>query len=127
MDEGDPGHQLMSEQEIVEAVLHNTDVDDDDDESDTEASTSFHLKLSTARDHLDELLHLLDVRPYDFNAHQYNTLREIRRTIIELQHSSGKQTKIDSFFRSRTPTPTTSPLPSTSGLQPPQREQSDSE
>ena len=122
MDEGDPGHQLLSEQEIVDSVLRGEEEDDDDDDDDDEEPTTFTIKLSQAREHLDELIHLVDVRSRDFSVTDYENLRCVRRKIIELQHARGRQTKISSFFRTPTPTPTptptTTPEPSTSGYTP---------
>lgn len=39
----------------------------------------------------------------------YEYLRIVRRVIIDLQHSSGKQLKIGCFFRPKKPTPPSTP------------------
>ena len=61
------------------------------------------------------------IRPKEFSIVDYDQLRSIRRKVIELQHTTGKQTSITSFFRSRTPTlsttPVTSPEPSATNPQ----------
>ena len=122
MDEGDPGHELLSEEEIIQSVLQPAE-EEKDDSDEKENSTNFTIKLSTAHEYLDHLINLVDARPRDFNIVDYDHLRGIRRKVIELQYTAGKQTSITLFFRSRTPTPTTtpgtSPEPSTSGLQQP--------
>ena len=139
MDDGDPGHHILSETEIADSVMHPPEeVEEDSDEGET----SFTCKLSAARDHLDALIQFVDHRQRDFSSSDFENLRSIRRKVIDLQHSSGKQSKISNFFRSRTPTPTTSPVttpepvPSTStgvsesfmGFSPPPfRTESDSE
>ena len=121
MDEGDPGHQLLSEKEIVDSVLH---VEEEKDGDSDEETTMCSLKLSQAREYLDCLIKMVDARTRDFSLCDYENLRGIRRKVIELQHSSGRQSRISSFFRSPTPTPSSTPIatpepsaqPSTSGL-----------
>ena len=116
-DEGDPGHHILTESEIIDSVTKvesDNDGSDDDDEQ-----TSFSIKLTTARSYCDALIQLIDIRSKDFSHDAYYNLRAVRREIIELQHASGKQTKISSFFRSRTPTPTPEPQPSTSRVSAP--------
>ena len=122
MDEGDPRHELLSEEEVIQSVLQPAE-EEKDDSNEEENSTNFTFKLSTAREYLDHLINLVDACQRDFNIVDYDHLRGIRRKVIEFQHMTRKQTLITSFSRSRTPTPTTtpgtSPEPSTSGLQQP--------
>ena len=120
MDEGDPGHHLLTDTEIIEAVNNEGEVIDDDSDDDDEVTT-FSLKLSTARDYLDQLIQFVDTKSREFSLDDYHSLRSVRRKVIDMQHATGKQTKISSFFRSRTPTPNPTPVqspepqPSTSG------------
>ena len=110
IDEDDPGHELLSEEEIVEAVLKPSEQEEEDSEE--EENTCFSIKMSTAREYLDQLITFVDQRPKEFIIDDYDNLRIIRRKVIELQHTTGKQTSIKSFFRSRTPTPSTTPVTS---------------
>ena len=112
MDEGDPGQELLSEEEIIEAVLKPSQQEEEEEDSDDEENTCFTIKMSTAREYLDQLITFIDQRPKDFSIVDYDQLRSIRRKVIELQHTTGKQTSITSFFRSRTPTPSTTPVTS---------------
>ena len=113
IDEGDPGHELLSEEEIVEAVLKPSEQEEEEEEdSEEEENTCFSIKMSTAREYLDQLITFVDQRPKEFSIVDYDNLRIIRRKVIELQHTMGKQTSITLFFRSRTPTPSTTPVTS---------------
>ena len=70
LDEGDPGHHMLSEQEIVDSVLN---VDSDDNEG----TTRFSLKLSQAREYLDQLIQMVDLRSSDFKIGDYENLCSI--------------------------------------------------
>ena len=54
LDEGDPGYQILSQEEIVESVLHD-DQEDGDDE-DEETSVTGGSKLSAIRNSMDEII-----------------------------------------------------------------------
>ena len=70
------------------------------------------MSLATARHHCDELLRFIGEREKVMPKQGYEQLRIIRRAIIDLQHDTQKQTKIETFFRPKTPTPPTTPLQS---------------
>ena len=108
-DEGDPGHELLSKEEIIETVLKLSKQEED---SDKEENTCFTIKMSTAREYLDQLITFVDQRPKDFSIVDYDQQRSIRQKVTELRHTTGKQTSITSFFRPRTPTPSTTPVTS---------------
>ena len=59
MDEGDPGHELLSEEEIIEAILKPSEQEEEED-SDDEDNTCFTIKMSTAREYLDQLITFVD-------------------------------------------------------------------
>ena len=116
VDETVGSSEILTDAEIVDSVLHkNTVVDDDVEEEHPQPKK---ISLATARFYCDELLQFISEREEHLPKQGYEQLRILRRAIINLQHDTQKQTKIETFFRPKTPTPPTTPLrrdmPSTS-------------
>ena len=117
-DEGDPGCQMLSDDEIASQVLSPEDPESDV-EDDSELPTS-RPSLSKMRECADILLEGLE---HFSSPESLRTLavsqRSIRDEIIQQQSrwSSYRQTTLDSFFRPTTPRPPSS-TPSPSSVTP---------
>lgn len=96
-DEGDPGCQILTEEEIACDVASSFTADDDTDEEELEPLS--RPKLASARDALDTLINIIDstadaeLQPY------YQHFRSAREIVIRKQHQKSTQLKIDSFFK----------------------------
>ena len=101
-DEGDPGHQLMTMDEIVEEVVNPVE----EEEQDPDESLPPKHKLSAVRSACDVILEHMDsvYNPQMFRY--YGAVRELRKVVCQQQMSGGKQTKISTFFTPREPQPT---------------------
>lgn len=87
-DEGDPGFEIMTDEEIAESVQRREDDDsDDDDGDDDDAANVPRPRLSQAREAADVLLSFLDGMEDDAEFSRcYNTIWELRDGIIQRQH-----------------------------------------
>ena len=125
--EGDPGHHVMTDEEIAEEVLKGDTVQGEDDEG--KGSDVQIPKLSVVRGALDTIITYIDLTADEESNQYYPHLRSLRDMIIRRQHRQGKQLKINDFFKpvvtateSDSPQASTSfqspdsPQPSTSGL-----------
>ena len=82
----DPGYQMLSNEEIAEAVLggdHSSDDDDDDD--DEEEIPVPKPKMVDLRFYVDELLKHVDGHPR-YVASRYDALRTLREELISEQY-----------------------------------------
>jgi hypothetical protein len=95
-DDGDPGYQILNQEEIAESVVQGTEEDDDVAE---EESASSCPKLSVIRNHVEVISYI--GAPSDLKVlAYYGRFRQFRSTSTKKQHESGKLLKIDSFFQS---------------------------
>ena len=109
VDEGVDASQVLTDAEIVDSVLQPATTEADvEDEATTDGNL---MSLAQGRYHCDELLRFVSQREPQMPKQGYEQVRIIRRAIIDLQHGSQKQLKIDTFFRPKTPTPPTTPVP----------------
>ncbi|KAF2353176.1 DDE superfamily endonuclease domain [Trinorchestia longiramus] len=131
--ESDPGFQVMTEEEIAHDVLAGDNRDDSSDEGEDDEPLPTKPKLSVVRESLDNLISYIDLSPESEIQQYYPHFRTFREIIIHKQHQSGKQLKLNSFFKPARPNiaeaveadeniddPRAQSLqPSTSGYQPP--------
>ena len=107
-DEGDPGQQILTENDIAEEILHpDGDISDDDDDDDDSDGLITRPKTASARTSTDVLLEYLEHPSSSVQMKSYAPLvRELRDAIIKEQSQWPlKQTKIRSFFTPTTPSP----------------------
>ncbi|KAK4310937.1 hypothetical protein Pmani_005325 [Petrolisthes manimaculis] len=101
--------KVLSTEEIAEAVLVGKQ-SDDSRSSDEEKEVAIKPKMSLVRESIDILLNYVDLCDnYNIQGY-YEHLRTLRELVIREQHKRGKQTKLDTFFKRKTP----EPQPSTS-------------
>ena len=81
--DADPGYQVLSCEEIAEAVLGGESSEEEEEEIVVERP-----KMVDVRHYIDELI-------------KYEVLRSFRETIIRNQHDNVKQLKIDSFLQQK--------------------------
>ncbi|KAK3892041.1 hypothetical protein Pcinc_004010 [Petrolisthes cinctipes] len=98
-DEGDPGQQVLTEEQIAAEVLNpdeGNDSEDDDDDSLPSRPTT-----SEARKAADVLLDYFEHPISSTHMQSYGPmLREVRDALIKAQSQwSKKQTKIETFFK----------------------------
>ncbi|KAK3888190.1 hypothetical protein Pcinc_007721 [Petrolisthes cinctipes] len=110
-DEGDPGQQVLTEEQIAAEVLNpdeGNDSEDDDDDSLPSRPTT-----SEARKAADVLLDYFEHPISSTHMQSYGPmLREVRDALIKAQSQwSKKQTKIETFFKPTTPSPHPTPSP----------------
>ncbi|KAG7154717.1 Tigger transposable element-derived protein 7-like 9 [Homarus americanus] len=128
--EGDPGYQVLTEEDIADEVLVRDSRDSEDEED--EEPLPKKPKLSVIRESLDNVISYIELSAEtDDIQHYYQHIRALRELIIQRQHHQGKQLKLDSFFKPVRPNPAAavepaadsghpqSPQPSTSGGQGP--------
>ncbi|KAG7157467.1 Tigger transposable element-derived protein 7-like 19 [Homarus americanus] len=122
--EGDPGYQLLTEEEIADEVLVG-DSRDSEDEEDKEPLPK-KPKLSVIRESTDNVISYIELSAESNDVqHYYQHFRAFRELIIQRQHHQGKKMKLDSFFKPVRPNPAAdsghpqSPRTSTSGGQGP--------
>ncbi|KAG7161286.1 Tigger transposable element-derived protein 7-like 39 [Homarus americanus] len=128
--EGDPGYQLLTEEEIADEVLVGDSRDSEDEED--EEPLPKKPKLSVIQESIDNVISYNELSAEsDDVQHYYQHFRAFRELIIQRQHHQGKQMKLDSFFKPVRPNPAAavepaadsdhpqSPRPSTSGGQGP--------
>ena len=109
VDEGVDASQVLTDAEIVDSVLQPATTEAGvEDEATTDGDL---MSLAQGRYYCDELLRFVSQREPQMPKQGYEQVRIIRHAIIDLQHGSQKQLKIDSFFRPKTPTPPTTPVP----------------
>jgi hypothetical protein len=95
-DDGDPGYQILSQEQMAESVLQGKE---EFDVTEEELASSCP-KLSVIRNHIDDVSSYigassdLGVLAYYGHFRQFHTI-----IIIKKQHASGKQLKTDSFFQ----------------------------
>ena len=99
VDEGDPGHQLLTEEEIIAEVEGDEMLEEDDDDNEAQGSASAP-SLSSVRDSIDNIISFVESTSHvDLNVY-YTAFREFRHKICNLQFK-GRQTSLDTFFRPR--------------------------
>ncbi|KAK3851778.1 hypothetical protein Pcinc_041599 [Petrolisthes cinctipes] len=116
-DEGDPGYQILTDEEITASVTATDEqLANEDDEEDEDLIPDIP-KLKQVREAIDMLIDYME-HPNTNNEHFRpalpSYLRESREKVIKAQQRSRfKRPTIKSFFRPQTPA-TPSPHPSTS-------------
>ncbi|KAK4308671.1 hypothetical protein Pmani_019642 [Petrolisthes manimaculis] len=101
--------KVLSTEEIAEAVLVGKQ-SNDSRSSDEKKEVAIKPKMSLVRESIDILLNYVDLCDnYNIQGY-YEHLRTLRELVIREQHKRGKQTKLDAFFKRKTP----EPQPSTS-------------
>ena len=96
-DEGDPGHQMLSEDQIIAQVQEEENDDDSDEDEETGPLAP---SLAHVRQCCDSILQYIEITNHPHYLLLYSHFREFRNSIAQLQYQ-GRQTKIDSFFRPR--------------------------
>ena len=99
VDEGDPGHQLLTQEEIIEEVVGGEMLQEDDDDDEGQARALIP-SLSVVRNSIDNIItYVENTTNVDLNVY-YTSFREFRHKICNLQFR-GRQTTLDTFFRPR--------------------------
>ena len=112
--EGDPGHHVMTDEEIAEDVLKGDTIEEEEDDEGKESDVRIP-KLSEVRGALDSIITYIDLTADEESNQYYPHFRAFRDMIIRKQHKQGKQLKIHSFFKPvATATQSDSPQASTS-------------
>jgi hypothetical protein len=83
---GDPGYQILSQEEIAESVLQGKEEDDDVVE---EESASSCPKLSVIRNHMDDVTLYIGTSSEPEVLAYYGHFGQFRSIIIKKQHVSG--------------------------------------
>ena len=97
--DADPGYQVLSCEEIVEAVLGEESNDEEEEEE--EEFVVDRPKRSEVRHYMDEILKYVSTSSTDTEQDYYEVLRSFRETIIRNQHDNVKQLKLDSFLQQK--------------------------
>lgn len=108
VDESVSASEILTDAEIVQSVLQPTQPADEDDD-DPPPIIKDKIPLSVGRRLCDDLLNFISEREQAMPKQAYEQVRIIRRAVIDMQHNVDRQTKIDSFFRPKTPTPPSTP------------------
>ncbi|KAG7157955.1 Tigger transposable element-derived protein 7-like 24 [Homarus americanus] len=102
--EGDPGYQVLTEEEIADEVLVGDSRDSEDEED--EEPLPKKPKLSVIRESTDNVISYIELSAEtDDVQHYYQHIRAFRELIIQRQHHQGKQMKLDSLFKPVRPNP----------------------
>ncbi|KAG7169737.1 Tigger transposable element-derived protein 7-like 16, partial [Homarus americanus] len=102
--EGDPGYQVLTEEEIADEVLVGDSRDREDEEDDEPLPKK--PKLSVIREFIDNVISYIELSAEtDDVQHYYHHIKAFRELIIQRQHHQGKQLKLDSFFKPVRPNP----------------------
>ncbi|KAG7158270.1 Tigger transposable element-derived protein 7-like 37 [Homarus americanus] len=102
--EGDPGYQVLTEEEIADEILVGDSRDSEDEEDDEPLPKK--PKLSVIRESTDNVTSYIELSAEtDDVQHYYQYFRAFRELIIQRQHYQGKQLKLDSFFKPVRPNP----------------------
>lgn len=94
----DPGYQILNDDEIIAEIVSKND--DHSDDSDDEKIDAKKPKLSKVREAIDEVISYIDLSEDQDVQHFYENFRQFKELIIKKQYQSGKQLKINTFFRS---------------------------
>ncbi|KAG0723161.1 Tigger transposable element-derived protein 7 [Chionoecetes opilio] len=92
------GHEILSQEQIVAAVTGGQSSDSEG--SDVEQPQK--VKMSEIREYADKLLQYVANSNKPHIQEHYDQLRLLRAQIIVEQFQAGRQSKIDTFFKSRT-------------------------
>ena len=95
--EDDPGHHVMTDEEIAEDILKGDTIEEEEDggkELDVQIP-----KLSEVRGALDSIITYIDLTAEEESNHYYPHFRAFRDMIIRKQHKQEKQLKIHSCFK----------------------------
>ena len=95
----DPGYHVLSLGEIAELVVSESD---SNSSSESEEEVVVRPKTAEVHDSIDTLLKYDDVTTNRDIQGYCQHLRTLRELIIRGQHQSGKQLKLDSFFKPTT-------------------------
>ena len=96
--EGDPGHHVMTDEEIAEDVLKGDTIEEEEEDGGKESDVRIP-KLSKVRGALDSIITYIDLIADEESTQYYFHFRAFRDMIIKKQHKGGKQLKIHSFFK----------------------------
>ena len=102
--DADPGHQVMTIDEIADSVTDEPVQDENNSESEEEVVT--RSKMAHVCESIDTLLNFVDVAEDKQIQGYYHHLRTLRELIIRYQYKVLKQIRLDKFF-----TPPSSSLP----------------
>jgi hypothetical protein len=95
-DDGDPGYQILSQEEIAESGLKGREEDDNVIEEEPASSCP---KLTVIRNHMGDVISCIRMSSGPEVLAYYGHFMEFCSIIIKKQHANGKQLKIDSFFQ----------------------------
>ena len=96
--DANPGYQVLSLGEIADSVVNESN----SSSSESEEEVVVRSKMAEVRDSIDTLLKYVDVTANQKIQGYYHCLHTLRELTIRKQYQSGKQLKLDSFFK---PTP----------------------
>ena len=96
--DADPGYQVLSCEEIAEAVLGGESSEEEEEEEEIVVERP---KMVDVRHHIDELIRYVDTSSNSNEKDYYEVLRSFRETFIRNQHNNVKQLKIDSFLQQK--------------------------
>ena len=102
--DADPGHQVMTIDEIADSVTGEPVQDESNSELEEEVIA--RPKMAHVRESIDTLLNFVDVAKDKQIQGYYHHLRTLRELIIRHQYKGLKQIRLDKFF-----TPPSSSLP----------------
>ena len=95
--DADPGYKVLSLGEIADSVVNESDSSSNSSESEEEVLAQ--PEMAEVRDSIDNLLKYVDVTYNREIQGYYHHLRTLQELIIREQYQSGKQLKLNSFFR----------------------------
>jgi hypothetical protein len=99
LDKGDPGFQLLTEEETADVIKYSAMEEESDDELDKLQLPTIKRKLlSSARDGIDAVINYVDSSTNKIFQEYYEHLRTVRGILIKEQQQRSVQTKLNSFF-----------------------------
>ena len=87
--EGDPGHHVMTDEEIAEDVLKGDTIEEEEEDGGKESDVRIP-KLSEARGALDSIITSIDLSADEESNQYYPRFKVFRDTIIRKQHKRSK-------------------------------------
>jgi hypothetical protein len=101
LEEGDPGVQLLAEEEIAADVIKGSAMEEESDNEldELQESTIKKKHLSSARDGIDVAINYVDSSTNQKLQDYYEQLRTVREILIKGQQQRSVQTTLGSFFK----------------------------
>ena len=97
--EDDPGHHLMTDEEIVEDIFKGNKIHVEEEENEGKELDVQIPKLLEVQGALDSIITYIDLTSDKKSKQYYPHFRVFRDMIIRRQHKQGKQFKMHYFFK----------------------------